>query len=309
MSGGRIEGASRTTPRYRGRFAPTPSGPLHFGSIVAALGSCLDARAQDGQWHVRIDDLDPPRSLPGAASGILRCLEALGFEWDGEVVQQSRRRDAYHAALHRLRSRAPVYACCCSRKEIAEAAVAGADSPAYPGTCRGGMAQARPARALRVLTAGARARCVDRVFGPQVRDLDRETGDFVLYRADGVYAFHLAAAVDDAEQGMTDVVRGADLLESSMRQIWLLEQLGLRAPRYAHLPVALNSRGEKLSKQTRAVAVDPAHPVPVLLRALRFLGQQPPPPDAGDSDPGALWRWAIAHWDMNRVPKLPRVVV
>ena len=293
--------------RYRGRFAPTPSGPLHFGSIVAALGSCLDARAQGGEWHLRIDDLDPPRTLPGATSDILRCLEALGFEWDGEVELQSRRRDAYHAALHRLRCRNLVYPCCCSRKEVAELAMAGAEAPVYPGTCRGGMQAGRPARALRVLTAGARVQFDDRVLGPQTRELERDAGDFVLYRADGIYAFHLAAAVDDAEHGMTDVVRGADLLESSARQIWLLQRLGLPVPRYAHLPVALNADGQKLSKQTRAAPVDAAQPVPVLLRTLRFLGQAPPA-ELDEADGGQVWRWAIAHWDLARVPRTAQAV-
>ena len=293
--------------RYRGRFAPTPSGPLHFGSVVAALGSCLDARAHGGQWHLRIDDLDARRTVPGAADDILRCLEALGFEWDGAVVLQSRRREAYHASLHRLRCRGLLYPCCCSRKEIAELATAGVDGPVYPGTCRDAMRAGRPARALRLLTAGAHVRFVDRVLGPQMRDLEQDPGDFALYRADGVYAFHLAAAVDDAEYGMTDVVRGADLLESSARQIWLLGQLGLPVPRYAHLPVALTAQGQKLSKQTRAAPVDAAQPAPVLRQALRFLGQAPP---AGleDADVGQLWRWAVEHWDLGRVPRVAQSV-
>jgi glutamyl-Q tRNA(Asp) synthetase len=295
------------TPPYRGRFAPTPSGPLHFGSIVAALGSCLDARAHGGEWHLRIDDLDSPRVAPGAEGEILRCLEALGFEWDGALVHQSTRREAYHAALHRLRSHAAVYPCACSRSEIAAIARLGKDGPVYPGTCRDGMPIGAPARALRVLTAGSTLRFEDRVLGTQQRDLERGSGDFPLYRADGVFSFHLAAAVDDAEGGMTDIVRGADLLESSARQAWLLLRMGLPVPRYAHLPVALDAAGRKLSKQTHAAAVDTAQPVTALVRALRFLGQMPPPELERD-DVRSVWRWAIPHWDLARVPRSAHAV-
>ncbi len=287
---------------YRGRFAPTPSGPLHFGSVVAALGSCLDARSHGGQWRVRIDDLDPPRVLPGAADAILRCLEALGFRWDGEVLYQSRRRNAYHAALHRLREAGLVYPCSCSRKDIADLATAGADGPIYPGTCRQAPASGRPARALRVRVTGARVAFEDGVLGLQDRDLEQEAGDFVLYRSDAVYAFHLASAVDDAEQGMTHVVRGADLLESSARQFWLIRALGLAAPRYAHLPVALDARGQKLSKQSRAAPVDRARPAAALWPALRFLGQDPPA-DLARATAAEIWKWALAHWRLKRVPR------
>jgi glutamyl-Q tRNA(Asp) synthetase len=287
---------------YRGRFAPTPSGPLHFGSIVAALGSCLDARAHAGEWCLRIDDLDPPRVMRGAADGILRCLDALGFEWDGAVLYQSRRREAYHCALHRMREQGLVYPCCCSRKDVAEVAVAGTEGPIYPGTCRPGLASGRPARALRVRTAGARVRFEDRVLGPQDRDLEREAGDFVLYRADAVYAFHLASAVDDGQQGMTHVVRGADLLESSARQLWLIRALGLPAPRYAHLPVVTDASGQKLSKQSQAAPIDPSRPAQTLWLALRFLGQDPPA-DIHAAPAADIWHWARAHWRLERVPR------
>jgi glutamyl-Q tRNA(Asp) synthetase len=289
-------------PHYRGRFAPTPSGPLHFGSLVAAAGSYLEARSKGGEWHVRIDDLDPPRVAPGATDAILRCLEALGFQWDGAVTFQSRRRDAYHAALHQLTARGLVYPCGCSRKDLAEVALIGSDGPVYPGTCRVAVSPGRAARALRLRTAGAQVKFEDGFLGWQECDLEREAGDFVVYRADGVFSFHLAAAVDDAEQGMTDVVRGADLLESSARQIYVLKCLGLPVPRYAHLPIAVDTRGEKLSKQTHAPPLDLAHPIAELVRALRFLDQPPPEESATASVHGA-WEWATRNWRPQDIPR------
>lgn len=289
------------TTTYRGRFAPTPSGPLHFGSIVAAVGSYLEARTHRGEWHLRIDDLDPPRVAPGATDSILRCLEQLGFEWDGPVVYQSQRTPAYHAALHSLRRHGLVYPCACTRKEIAEHASPGVEGPVYPGTCRNGMPPGREARAIRLRTIGARVQFDDAVLGTRACDIEHEAGDFVLYRADGVYAFHLASAVDDGELAMTDIVRGADLLESSARQIYLLELLGLSVPRYVHLPVAVNARGEKLSKQTHAQPADLGAPGQLLVAALRFLGQTPPG-ELATLDSGAVWEWATRNWRLERVP-------
>jgi glutamyl-Q tRNA(Asp) synthetase len=285
---------------YRGRFAPTPSGPLHFGSLVAATGSYLEARARCGEWQLRIDDLDPPRVAPGATESILRCLEALGFEWDGPVIYQSKRLAAYHAALHRLRQLGVMYPCACSRKEIADSPTPGVEGPIYPGTCRGSLPPGRAARALRVHVQGMHVDFDDLLLGPQHWDLEREVGDFILYRADGVYAFHLASAVDDGEFGVTDVVRGADLLESSARQIQLLRFLALPVPRYAHLPVAIDQHGEKLSKQTKAAPVDLMRPLVVLQAALRFLNQPVPDQQCGATVP-ELWRYAIDRWDLQRV--------
>jgi glutamyl-Q tRNA(Asp) synthetase len=270
---------------------------------VAAVGGYLEARTHGGEWHVRIDDLDPPRVAPGATQAILRCLELLGFEWDGSVLYQNRRLPAYHAALHQLRQRGLVYPCACTRKEIAEHATIGVDGPIYPGTCREGIQPGRDAHALRLRTSGARVQFDDAVFGLQARDLEREAGDFVLYRADGVFAFHLASAVDDGELAMTDVVRGADLLESSARQIHVLQQLGLPVPRYTHLPVAVDARGEKLGKQTHAQAVDPSEPACVLIRALAFLGQSPPQ-ELARASAGEVWRWAEANWRLDRIPRV-----
>lgn len=289
----------------RGRFAPSPTGPLHFGSLVAGLGSCLDARAAGGQWHLRIEDVDAPRCSAAAADGILRTLEAFGFEWDGPVVWQSRRDSAYAAALERLRAAGAVFPCACSRRELADAAAGtGADGAAiYPGTCRDGLPPGGVPRAWRLRTGTARAGFDDGVQGRIDSDLARDVGDFVLRRADGLFAYQLAVVVDDADAGITHVVRGADLLESTPRQILLQSLLGLPTPAYAHLPVVLNAAGEKLSKQTRATPVDAAEPLAALLAAMRFLGQV----ESGLALPASIaefWPWAIARWSLPRVPRV-----
>lgn len=288
--------------RYRGRFAPSPTGPLHFGSLVAAAGSFLEARTRGGDWLVRMDDLDPPRIAPGAADEILRTLEACGMEWNSAVVYQSTRSNAYHGALHRLREKGLVYPCACSRREIADSAVAGIEGPVYPGTCRAGLPSGKSARALRVNTRGAAIAFDDVLQGYIALDLEKEFGDFVLYRADDVYAYQLAVVVDDAEQGITDVVRGADLLGSTPRQVYLQQLLGLPRPRYAHLPVAVNPAGEKLSKQTHAAPIDAGNPLPALLATLSFLGHQPPPTLARASVK-EFWEWALENWRLDRVPR------
>lgn len=284
---------------YRGRYAPSPTGPLHFGSVVAAVASYADARAHAGLWMVRIDDLDRPRVVPGAADGILRTLEALGMHWDGEVVYQSRRLPAYHAALHALRARGAIYPCRCSRTDIAGAALRGIEGFVYPGTCRAG--NSGRARAWRFNTRHAQVVFDDAIQGQFVQNVEDEIGDFVLYRQDGTYAYHLATAVDDAEQGITDIVRGADLLGSTPRQILLQRALGLRSPRYAHVPVVVNERGEKLSKQTHAPAVTASHACDALLAALKFLGQRIPR-DAAGMWCEEVWRWAVPRWRVQDIP-------
>ncbi|MBI5612948.1 MAG: tRNA glutamyl-Q(34) synthetase GluQRS [Gammaproteobacteria bacterium] len=294
------------TLRYRGRFAPSPTGPLHFGSLVAALASYLQAKAQGGEWLVRIEDIDPPREAAGASDDILRTLEALGFEWDGEIVYQSRRTEAYRAALDRLQTGGALYGCACTRKEISDSSVQGIEGPVYPGTCRAGPAPGRSARALRVHTAGALIEFDDRWQGAIRRDLETEFGDFVVRRADGLFAYQLAVTVDDAAQGISEVVRGADLLESTPRQIHLQNLLGLATPGYAHLPVAVNAQGEKLSKQTAATPVTTKNPLPVLLQALAFLDQAPP---AGLGNLGEFWSWAIGNWRPERVSTTRSIVV
>jgi glutamyl-Q tRNA(Asp) synthetase len=296
------------TRRVRGRFAPSPTGPLHFGSLVAAVGSYLSARAQGGEWLVRIEDLDPPREARGAAADILHTLEAYGFEWDGEVWYQGRRRDAYESALDMLRRQGALYACSCTRREIADSSLLGIEGPVYPGTCRAGMAAGRAPRALRVRTDGARIGFTDALQGVQRSALDVEIGDFVVRRADGLYAYQLAVVVDDAEQGITEVVRGADLLGSTARQIHLQQLLGLPTPRYLHLPAVLNAAGEKLSKQTFAAALPRANPVAALWRALAFLGQQPAP-EWRAATRADFWAAARTAWSEAAIPRQAGIVL
>ena len=290
--------------RYCGRFAPSPTGSLHFGSLVAATGSYLDARAAGGRWLVRIEDVDTPRNVPGAADEILATLEGLGFEWDGDVVWQSQRFDAYQALLDRLRLDGHLYPCACSRREIAGSAGALSvdGGRVYPGTCRGGLPPGRKARAWRLRVPDAVIGCDDRVQGRVEQNLERAVGDCVLRRADGLFAYQLAVVADDAEAGVTDVVRGADLVDSTPRQIWLQQCLGVATPRYAHLPVVTNPAGEKWSKQTLAPAIAPGDGVALLVRAMRFLGQSVPEEAAGLSLPD-FWSWARAHWSMAAVPR------
>jgi glutamyl-Q tRNA(Asp) synthetase len=255
---------------YVGRFAPSPTGPLHFGSLVAALASWLDARAARGRWLVRIEDLDPPRTQRGAAEQILQTLQGLGLRWDGDVLYQSRRAGLYDSALQALA--AHTYWCGCSRREVADSSLGLAADGAqiYPGTCRGGIAPGKTRRALRLRTTSDPIRFTDRVQGPQEQVLERDIGDFVLYKPDG-HAYQLAVVVDDAAQGITDVVRGADLLDSTARQIHLQRLLRCATPRYLHVPAALNGSGEKLSKQTGAAPIQGNESI---RPALRFLGQR-----------------------------------
>lgn len=289
---------------YRGRFAPSPTGPLHFGSLVAAVGSYLDARSHGGQWLLRIEDVDGPRNVPGAGQAIIADLVAFGFEWDGPVVWQSQRLDAYREALATLIDAGLAYGCACSRKEIAEAARHGAidGGLAYPGTCRGGPAPGRVARAWRLRVSDAPVDCVDRIQGPQRQQLEQDVGDFVLLRADGQFAYQLAVVIDDAWQGITDVVRGADLLDSTPRQIWLQRCLGVATPTYAHLPVVTDGAGAKLSKQTLAPPLQPGRAAWQLVAALDFLGQSPPA-GLARATTGEVWQWALAHWSLATLPR------
>jgi len=274
---------------YVGRFAPSPTGPLHFGSLVAALASYMEAKAAQGKWLVRIEDLDAPRAQAGAADDILRALERLGLHWDGSVHYQSARRERYRAVADDLARRGFAYPCACTRKELEDSALAIDGARIYPGTCRHGLPDGRLGRALRLRTHDAPIGFLDRVQGWVEQRVEREVGDFVLRRADGVFAYQLAVVVDDFDQGVSDVVRGADLLDSTARQIHLQRLLGARTPGYAHVPVAVNAAGEKISKQTGARPLNLSDPARELERARRFLGQD----DGG--------------WTLARVPRVRSV--
>ncbi len=287
-----------------GRFAPSPTGPLHFGSLLAAVGSWCLARQGGGRWLLRMEDIDTPRVVPGAAEGILRTLEGLGLLWDGEVVWQSRRTEAYEEAVGRLREKGLVFDCGCSRREIlASAPHPGEEGPVYPGRCRGGLPPGRKPRALRLRVPEEPVCFTDGVFGPAEQYLMSAVGDFVVRRADGVFAYQLAVVVDDAEAGVTQVVRGEDLLGSTPRQIFLHTCLGTPVPRYIHLPLALGGDGEKLSKRHGAL---PAEGGGELIRqCLLFLGQAVPEELAGEP-PAELLAWGTAHFDLGLVPRQGR---
>ena len=290
---------STTAPgRYVGRFAPSPTGALHAGSLVAALASYLDARAHRGDWLVRIEDIDEGRSVPGAAEGMLDLLRRLGMQWDGEVVWQSRRGALYQAAFDRLWQHA--YPCGCNRREIADSRLGTAPdgSAIYPGTCRLGLGAGKTTRSLRLRVPDPgmdTISFVDRFAGKVEHHLALDAGDFVLKRADGFWAYQLAVVVDDAEQGVTDIVRGADLLDSTPRQIYLQRLLGVPTPRYLHVPVLRNEQGEKLSKQTGAAAVTPrdeTEAVDALMAAASGLGLALAPAASLE----AFWRSATPAW-------------
>lgn len=290
------------TPRYRGRFAPSPTGALHFGSLLAALASWCDARAHDGEWLVRIEDVDLPRSRRGIGEGILATLEAYGFQWDGAVVWQSDRAALYEAALEGLRAQQRIYACVCSRKQLESAPLsAGGGERIYPGTCRGGSVTPsdHERRASRIIVTDEPIGFHDRLQGQQQQLLARDVGDFVVKRADGMFAYQLAVVVDDALQGVTDVVRGADLLASTPRQIWLQRALGYPTPRYLHIPIAVDRHGEKLSKQTGARPL-PRDPLSTLCAAWRFLEQ--PPLAAPPASVTEFWQWAHRAWNPGALP-------
>ncbi len=281
-----------STSCYRGRFAPSPTGALHAGSLVAAMASYCDARAHNGAWLVRIEDIDPPRDLPWAASHILKTLNALGLESDEPVLYQHDRHDAYRAALESLRSQGLAYGCACSRREVADAARArGLPENVYPGTCRHGTGS-RQARAIRFLTHHDPITWVDRHYGTQTQDVEAVVGDFVLLRADGLWAYQLAVVVDDAYQGITDIVRGADLLDNTARQIALMRALNLPIPRYLHLPLVLNQDGQKLSKQAGATPLNADNLLAELERAAQHLGLG----RLGADNIRAFWPLAINRW-------------
>lgn len=288
---------ANTMNKYIGRFAPSPSGPLHAGSLVAAMASYLDAKAHQGQWLVRIEDIDEMRTVPGATDAIMQALAIFGMQHDGEAVVQSQRKRLYQAAFDHLNEH--TYACGCTRKEIADSrlGIAADGAAIYPGSCRNGVGEGKIARTLRVRVPESNEKnetitFSDRWLGPLTQHLATEVGDFVLKRADGYWAYQLAVVVDDAAQGVTHVVRGTDLLESTGRQIYLQRLLDLPTPHYMHVPVLLNEVGEKLSKQTGAQALDLNNPLSELLRAAHFMQLQI---DHADSI-AEFWQKAIVDW-------------
>lgn len=285
-------------PGYVGRFAPSPTGPLHAGSLVAALASQLDARAHRGRWLLRIEDLDPPREVPGAAAAIIGTLAAFGFEHDGPIEFQSRRHAHYRHAFEQIQAAGLVYPCACTRREIADSVASqglGRErhrEMVYPGTCRNGIADGRAPRAWRLRVGDAVIDWSDRSGRSFHECLADTVGDFVLLRSDGLWAYQLAVVVDDALQGVTDVVRGDDLIGSTSRQILLQRLLGSPTPRYLHLPVVTDARGEKLSKQTGAAALDADRPLPALEAALAHLGLG----NTGAQSVAGFWSDATARW-------------
>ena len=284
----------QTPSGYCGRFAPSPTGPLHFGSLVAAVGSYLDARHHQGKWLLRVEDVDTPREVPGATDDILKTLEQLGMTWDGPVTYQSKRTHLYEEALDQLQQQGHIYDCGCKRKELA-------GSTAYPGTCREGLPAGRSPRSLRVRVGNATIDMQDQLQPAVHQQLAAEIGDFIIKRADKLFAYQLAVVVDDGEQRINSIVRGVDLLESTPRQIHLQQLLGLPTPAYLHLPIAVDAGNAKLSKQTFARRIDVDDTNNAVLDALRFLGQ-PLPDTPQDASREELWQWAIDHWDINLIP-------
>ncbi len=303
--------ATMSSLGYRGRFAPSPTGPLHFGSLVAAVGSYLQARQAQGQWLVRIEDLDPPRTVPGSADLSLRTLEALGFEWDGPVLWQSPRSEAYQQALQTLIDRGSAYACSCTRSELQalnHANTEPGDELYYPGRCRNGPLRSHGPHACRLRVPADPICFDDALQGRHCINLDTTTGDFVIKRRDGWFAYQLAVVVDDAAQGITEVVRGADLLLNTPRQIAVQRALDLPTPQYMHLPLATDLSGHKLSKSSAAPAADSNHAAHTLWRVLSFL-RQAPPPELRSETPTVVWSWAITHWDAGQLRNTLKIQV
>lgn len=297
----------QTSTPYRGRFAPSPTGPLHRGSLVAAIASYLEARSHDGQWLVRMEDVDELRNVKDAADSILRSLEAYGFEWDEPVLYQTQRKQAYEDALHQLQQQQLVYPCTCSRKQLRAMAESGEISSGklgliYPGTClRNDFADFNPADyAIRIKTPDNNFDFIDGLLGSYSQSLAAELGDFIIRRRDGLFAYQLAVVVDDAYQNISHVVRGADLLDSTPRQIYLQQCLGYETPEYTHLPLILHDNGDKLSKQTGAAGIGQKANIPLLVDCLHFLGQHPPL-ELKHESLETVWQWAKQNWNLSAV--------
>ena len=296
---------------YRGRFAPSPTGPLHFGSLIAAMGSYLEAKQQQGMWLVRIDDIDPPREQKGAATDILKTLEAFGFEWDAEVLYQSSRLNRYQEAVNDLLRQNKAYPCKCSRKSIIEATGKSQGEIVYPGYCRHGLKDTHTpplGHAVRLLFNSQLLSFNDAVQGQQSVNPEKEIGDFIIQRRDQYFSYQLATGIDDAEQNISHVVRGADLLNCTPCQLHVQKELDLPSPEYCHLPIALNHENQKLSKQSHADAILEESATSLLLNALKFLGQMPPI-ELMDCNKDEIWKWAKSHWQLELVPKQSKLKI
>lgn len=288
-----------TNNTYRGRFAPSPTGQLHFGSLLAAISSYLQAKSQQGQWLLRIENVDKTREVSGSATNILSTLESLGFEWHGKVIYQSQQTDYYAAYLQTLIDKELVYACDCSRSKLKQNT---SNAGVYPGYCRNKTLPLNNSHALRCRVSSETVLINDQVQSAFSANLKDDCGDFIIKRRDQFFAYQLAVVADDHQQGITDIIRGADLLSSTPQQIYLQQQLGFSQPSYGHIPVAMHANGLKLSKSHQDLALDRHNPVAILYQALVFLDQSPPDELARVSL-SEFWQWAIEHWQINHILK------
>jgi glutamyl-Q tRNA(Asp) synthetase len=292
---------------YKGRFAPTPSGPAHLGTMFAALGSFLQARARRGEWHVRIDDIDPPRVVPGAADSILHTLERYGLHWDGEVVYQNHRTDTYQDAIQQLVAQHIAYECTCSRKEIEKVATRGMNGMIYPGTCRQGCDENSPQKSIRLRTEDVVVTVNDAIQPKLSINVENDIGDFVIRRADNLIAYHLATVVDDALDEFTQIVRGKDQFSLTPQHIYLQQRLGVKSPEYAHLPLLTDQQGEKLSKSSRAAAID-TMPMNTAWTILLGCFDMYPEPALLDEPPQTILDWAVDQWDLLRIKASDKII-
>ena len=289
--------SNNNATNYKGRFSPSPTGSVHYGTLVAAVGSYLQAKKNNGEWIIRIEDVDTTRKVKGSDTEILKTLDAFGFQWQGEVVYQSQRTEHYQYALENLIEQSLIFPCLCSRKTLAKI-----DSSIYPGTCHSRLLPEAEQHALRIKADEINITFNDCVMGKQTQNIKHECGDFIVKRRDGLFAYQLAVVVDDALQGITEVVRGTDLLGSTNRQIYLQQQLNYTTPLYCHLPLAVDKKANKISKSAGAASVDIRHKEKQLVSTLSFLGQ-PIPDGLEKSSIDDIWKWAIRHWDICLTPK------
>ena len=286
---------NKTPTTYIGRFAPAPTGAVHFGTLIAAVGSYLQAKKNNGEWIIRIEDVDTTRKVDGADKDILNTLELFGFEWQGEILYQSAQNKHYEEALQQLLKQSLVFPCLCTRKQLAENG-----SDIYPGTCRHRRLPEKNEHSLRLIARDINITFDDAVMARQSQNIARQCGDFIIRRRDGLFAYQLAVVVDDALQGITEVVRGADLLGSTPRQIYLQRLLGYATPAYCHLPLAVDRDGNKISKSEAAAKVDIKNREALLYETLKFLGQKPPA-DLSACSMHDIWQWATDNWDIERL--------